>query len=177
MRSLSSGHGRRQVLYVRGKPARCFRRDKVVVWGVDTLTGLRSSGCRPGGDLPAMVRQRAPVNWPRCWAGRDEFGWWAEQDGNLSRWTRAGPGFPGRMRNWAEGHSRGGVAGSGAAARCCRCWPGGWAVMKRIGIFVCHCGTNIAAPWTCRGSSKNPEVPEVVYAIDYKYMCSEPASS
>jgi len=47
--------------------------------------------------------------------------------------------------------------------------------MKRIGIFVCHCGNNIA------GTVDVPRIveeifkfPEVVYAIDYKYMCSEP---
>ena len=50
--------------------------------------------------------------------------------------------------------------------------------MARIGVFVCHCGTNIA------GSINIPKVleavqkmPMVVLAIDNKYSCSEPGQA
>jgi heterodisulfide reductase subunit A len=47
--------------------------------------------------------------------------------------------------------------------------------MKRIGIFVCHCGTNIAGTIDVeRVVEEIRKYPEVVYAIDYKYMCSDP---
>ncbi len=47
--------------------------------------------------------------------------------------------------------------------------------MKRIGIFVCHCGTNIAGTVDVeRVVQEIRKFPEVVYAIDYKYMCSDP---
>ena len=47
--------------------------------------------------------------------------------------------------------------------------------MKRIGIFVCHCGTNIAGTVDVeRVVEEIFKFPEVVYAIDYKYMCSDP---
>ncbi|MCL7451996.1 MAG: CoB--CoM heterodisulfide reductase iron-sulfur subunit A family protein [Anaerolineae bacterium] len=47
--------------------------------------------------------------------------------------------------------------------------------MKRIGIFVCHCGNNIAGTLDIdRVVEAIREFPEVVYAIDYKYMCSDP---
>ena len=47
--------------------------------------------------------------------------------------------------------------------------------MKRIGIFVCHCGTNIAGTVDVeRVVEEITKFPEVVYAIDYKYMCSDP---
>jgi heterodisulfide reductase subunit A len=47
--------------------------------------------------------------------------------------------------------------------------------MKRIGIFVCHCGTNIAGTLdVARVVEEINKFPEVVYAVDYKYMCSDP---
>jgi heterodisulfide reductase subunit A len=47
--------------------------------------------------------------------------------------------------------------------------------MKRIGIFVCHCGTNIAGTLDIERIVKEIErFPEVVYAADYRYMCSDP---
>ncbi|NLF11110.1 MAG: CoB--CoM heterodisulfide reductase iron-sulfur subunit A family protein [Anaerolineaceae bacterium] len=47
--------------------------------------------------------------------------------------------------------------------------------MKRIGIFVCHCGTNIAGTLDIeRIVQEIARFPEVVYAVDYKYMCSDP---
>ena len=46
--------------------------------------------------------------------------------------------------------------------------------MQRIGVFVCHCGSNIAATVDV---SKVAEMslmePGVVHAEDYQYMCSE----
>ena len=47
--------------------------------------------------------------------------------------------------------------------------------MKRIGIFVCHCGTNIAGTVDVeRVVEEIKKFPDVVYAVDYKYMCSDP---
>ena len=47
--------------------------------------------------------------------------------------------------------------------------------MKRIGIFVCHCGTNIAGTVDVeRVVEEIKRFPDVVYATDYKYMCSDP---
>ena len=47
--------------------------------------------------------------------------------------------------------------------------------MKRIGVFVCHCGTNIAGTIDVRRVVEEIEkYPEVVYAVDYQYMCSDP---
>ncbi|MDP8249125.1 MAG: CoB--CoM heterodisulfide reductase iron-sulfur subunit A family protein [Candidatus Tritonobacter lacicola] len=50
--------------------------------------------------------------------------------------------------------------------------------MKRIGVFVCHCGINIAATVDIERVVKEiSSYPGVVYASDYKYMCSEPGQS
>jgi heterodisulfide reductase subunit A len=75
------------VLYVRGKVSKVFRENgKVMVWGVDTLTGLP---VEVAADLvvisPAMVpsegtRQMAEMLGLRV----DEFGWWTEAEGNLA---------------------------------------------------------------------------------------------
>ena len=47
--------------------------------------------------------------------------------------------------------------------------------MKRIGVFVCHCGTNIADTVDVkRVVEEIKKFPDVVYAVDYKYMCSDP---
>jgi heterodisulfide reductase subunit A len=47
--------------------------------------------------------------------------------------------------------------------------------VKRIGVFVCHCGNNIASTVDVeRVVEAISEFPDVVYAIDYKYMCSDP---
>ena len=50
--------------------------------------------------------------------------------------------------------------------------------MARIGVFVCHCGTNIA------GTVDIPEVlgaakkmPQVVFVADNRYTCSEPGQA
>ncbi|MBS3783507.1 MAG: CoB--CoM heterodisulfide reductase iron-sulfur subunit A family protein [Anaerolineae bacterium] len=47
--------------------------------------------------------------------------------------------------------------------------------MTRIGVFVCHCGINIAG--TVDVQSVAEEIgrhPDVAFATDYSYMCSEP---
>jgi heterodisulfide reductase subunit A len=47
--------------------------------------------------------------------------------------------------------------------------------MARIGVFVCHCGTNIAGTVDCPSvAAAARKLPGVVFASDYKYMCSEP---
>jgi len=47
--------------------------------------------------------------------------------------------------------------------------------MARIGVFVCHCGSNIAANVDCAAvAAAARRMPGVVFATDYKYMCSEP---
>ena len=46
--------------------------------------------------------------------------------------------------------------------------------MQRIGVFVCHCGTNIAATVDVkRVVEMAAKEPGVVHAEDYQYMCSE----
>lgn len=46
--------------------------------------------------------------------------------------------------------------------------------MHRIGVFVCHCGTNIAATVDIdRVVATAAKEPGVVHAEDYQYMCSE----
>src|SRR5271157_1363386 len=47
--------------------------------------------------------------------------------------------------------------------------------MSRIGVFVCHCGINIAG--TIDVATVVEQVkkhPDVVFVVDYKYMCSDP---
>jgi len=47
--------------------------------------------------------------------------------------------------------------------------------MARIGVFVCHCGENIAATVDCAAvAAAAAEMRGVVHAVDYKYMCSQP---
>lgn len=46
--------------------------------------------------------------------------------------------------------------------------------MQRIGVFICHCGTNIAATVDVeRVTEAVRKEPGVVYAVNYQYMCSE----
>ncbi|MFT3740480.1 MAG: CoB--CoM heterodisulfide reductase iron-sulfur subunit A family protein [Breznakibacter sp.] len=50
--------------------------------------------------------------------------------------------------------------------------------MARIGVFVCHCGENIAGTVNCNKVAKSAESFDgVVYSTDYKYMCSDPGQS
>ena len=45
----------------------------------------------------------------------------------------------------------------------------------RIGVYVCHCGTNIAGTVDVRAVVEHAAaMPGVVLARDYKYMCSDP---
>ena len=47
--------------------------------------------------------------------------------------------------------------------------------MSRIGVFICHCGTNIAATVDiARVVEAARDFPEVVYVEDNKYTCSDP---
>ncbi len=47
--------------------------------------------------------------------------------------------------------------------------------MARIGVFVCHCGSNIAATVDVRAVAEAASrFPGVVHSVEYKYMCSDP---
>jgi heterodisulfide reductase subunit A len=49
---------------------------------------------------------------------------------------------------------------------------------KKIGVFVCHCGINIASIVQIEELVKRLGAkPEIFYATDYKYMCSEPGQA
>lgn len=46
---------------------------------------------------------------------------------------------------------------------------------KRVGVFVCECGTNIASVVdTARVAEEAHKLSGVVFATTYKYMCSDP---
>jgi heterodisulfide reductase subunit A-like polyferredoxin len=46
---------------------------------------------------------------------------------------------------------------------------------KRVGVFVCDCGTNIASVVdTEKVAEYARQLPGVVYSTTYKYMCSDP---
>ena len=50
--------------------------------------------------------------------------------------------------------------------------------MARIGVFICHCGENIARTVdVARVAAATAEVPGVVHSVDYKYMCSDPGQA
>ena len=50
--------------------------------------------------------------------------------------------------------------------------------MPRIGVFICHCGENIAGTVDTAAVAKAcSELPGVVHSIDYKYMCSDPGQN
>src|SRR4030042_1420278 len=47
--------------------------------------------------------------------------------------------------------------------------------MKRLGVFICHCGINIAGTVDAKsGAEKIGGVEDVAHSTDYIYMCSEP---
>lgn len=47
--------------------------------------------------------------------------------------------------------------------------------MSRIGVFVCHCGHNIAGTVDVAAVVEQlRQHPDVAFAVDYKYMCSDP---
>jgi len=50
--------------------------------------------------------------------------------------------------------------------------------MSKIGVFVCHCGENIAATVDCeRVAEEASKIEGVEFATDYKYMCSDPGQT
>lgn len=50
--------------------------------------------------------------------------------------------------------------------------------MKRIGVFICHCGINIAGTVDVkRVAEALKDYPGIVLATDYMYMCSDPGQS
>ena len=50
--------------------------------------------------------------------------------------------------------------------------------MQRIGVFVCWCGSNIAATVDVEAVARAVKAePGVVYTADYQYMCSEAGQS
>ena len=47
--------------------------------------------------------------------------------------------------------------------------------MAKIGVFVCHCGSNIAGTVDVEAVARAAaEFPGVAYATEYKYICSDP---
>ena len=47
--------------------------------------------------------------------------------------------------------------------------------MSRIGVFICHCGTNISSVIDVeKVAQASMDFPGVVFASTYKYLCSEP---
>ena len=50
--------------------------------------------------------------------------------------------------------------------------------MQRIGVFVCHCGSNIAGTVDVNAVSEALKAePGVVYSVNYQYMCSQAGQS
>jgi heterodisulfide reductase subunit A len=50
--------------------------------------------------------------------------------------------------------------------------------MKRIGVFVCHCGLNIAGTVQVKNVvDEAAKIPDVVIATDHRYLCSEPGQA
>jgi len=50
--------------------------------------------------------------------------------------------------------------------------------MKRIGVFICHCGINIAKTVDVEALTEEiAKYPGVVHAENYQYMCSDPGQS
>ena len=48
----------------------------------------------------------------------------------------------------------------------------------RIGVFVCHCGVNVGGVVDCPDVAEYAKtLPNVVFATDYKYMCSDPGQA
>jgi len=53
--------------------------------------------------------------------------------------------------------------------------PDEWGSSVRIGVYVCHCGTNIAGTIDVKGVAEySATLPGVALAREYKYMCSDP---
>jgi heterodisulfide reductase subunit A len=83
------------VLYIRGKVSKVFRENgKVMVWGVDTLTGLP---IEVAADLVVVSPAMVPSQGAREMAEMlglevDQFGWWVEQEENLAPLETERPG-------------------------------------------------------------------------------------
>ena len=46
---------------------------------------------------------------------------------------------------------------------------------RRVGVFVCECGTNIASVVdTEKVAAAAQNMPGVIFSTNYKYMCSDP---
>jgi heterodisulfide reductase subunit A len=84
-----------EVLYIRGKVSKVFREnDKVMVWGVDTLTGLP---VEVAADLVVISPAMVPTEGTREMAEKlglelDQFGWWVEHEENLAPLETGRPG-------------------------------------------------------------------------------------
>lgn len=84
------------VLYLRGKVSKVFRENgRVMVWGVDTLTGLP---VEVAADLvvisPAMIPSEGSQSIAALLGlARDEFGWWTEKESNLAPVETDRPGI------------------------------------------------------------------------------------
>ena len=51
-------------------------------------------------------------------------------------------------------------------------------VQPRIGVYICHCGTNIAGVVDVKAVAEAAgQFPNVVVSRDYKYMCSDPGQT
>jgi heterodisulfide reductase subunit A len=50
--------------------------------------------------------------------------------------------------------------------------------VARIGVFICHCGENIARTVDCRRLAEAArKMPGVAHAVDYRYICSDPGQN
>ena len=48
----------------------------------------------------------------------------------------------------------------------------------RVGVYICHCGINIAATVDVKAVTEYAaRLPGVTVSRDYTYMCSDPAAS
>ena len=56
--------------------------------------------------------------------------------------------------------------------------PNGRASPRHIGVYVCHCGTNIAGMVDVAAVAKHAsQLDEVAIARHYAYMCSDPGQA
>ncbi|MBP1708786.1 MAG: FAD-dependent pyridine nucleotide-disulfide oxidoreductase, partial [Deltaproteobacteria bacterium] len=47
--------------------------------------------------------------------------------------------------------------------------------MKKLGVFICHCGVNIAGTVDVKAVAEQMgKIEDVAHSTDYIYMCSEP---
>ena len=50
--------------------------------------------------------------------------------------------------------------------------------MSKVGVFICHCGENIAATVNCtKVAEETAKITGVEVSVDYKYMCSDPGQT